>query len=147
MSEPMTPDRLEELRKGVAACKERGLVMSGVAPLEECIEEIDRLRGNTYCAYCGYEVNIDADASVISEHIKVCEKHPIRGYEAEINRLREQNKKLKFLVEVFKSTPEEEVEAALDAVDPVPLPKEQVERILHNVWKRIEESEAKDATP
>ena len=44
MSEPMTTERLEELRKGVATCKERGFVMSGVVPLEECIAEIDRLR-------------------------------------------------------------------------------------------------------
>lgn len=35
----------------------------------------------TYCAYCGHEERIDADASLISRHIATCDKHPMRRLE------------------------------------------------------------------
>lgn len=42
----------------------------------------------TYCAYCDHTERADADASRISEHIRTCEKHPMRAVEAEVARLR-----------------------------------------------------------
>ncbi len=39
--------------------------------------------GKTYCAYCGAEYPLDDDAAtLVSEHIKTCEKHPMRAVEA-----------------------------------------------------------------
>jgi hypothetical protein len=52
------------------------------AALRRAIDAEARLAA-TYCAYCGHEVRIDADASLISEHIRTCEKHPMRDVEAE----------------------------------------------------------------
>jgi hypothetical protein len=50
--------------------------------------EIERLRNHTYCAYCGEEFAIDIDTAAVSEHIATCQKHPMRGLEAEIERLK-----------------------------------------------------------
>lgn len=54
--------------------------------------ENDRLHAlmrSTYCAYCGYTVSLDEDGSVIAEHIRTCEKHPMREAEQKNDRLRE----------------------------------------------------------
>jgi hypothetical protein len=64
--------------------------------------EIERRNSKTWCAYCGFEIDIDDEASTkISEHIMSCPKHPIRIYErhsealeAENAALREQLKKM-----------------------------------------------------
>ena len=55
-------------------------------PLENELRiEIDRLRAlvdKTYCAYCGAEFLLDGTAaSMVTEHIKTCEKHPMRKVE------------------------------------------------------------------
>ena len=42
--------------------------------------ENERLRTNTYCAYCGAEFPVDGDASDVAEHIAKCDKHPITEY-------------------------------------------------------------------
>ena len=48
-------------------------------------KELDRIRvvnDKTYCAYCGADFPLDDDAaSMVSEHIKTCEKHPMRKVE------------------------------------------------------------------
>lgn len=51
-------------------------------------QENDKLNagmaGGTYCAYCGYRVELDdMAASEVSEHIRSCPKHPMREVEAE----------------------------------------------------------------
>ncbi len=49
--------------------------------------EIDRLKSMTYCAYCGIEFPLDDDAAnQVSEHIRTCDKHPLREVEAESDR-------------------------------------------------------------
>lgn len=37
----------------------------------------------TYCAYCGHRESTDVDGEVIAQHIRVCEKHPMRQLERE----------------------------------------------------------------
>ncbi len=53
--------------------------------VRDAANEIERLRllnDRTYCAFCGEEfLNDDAAASRIAEHIKTCEKHPMRAVE------------------------------------------------------------------
>lgn len=56
--------------------------------------EYDRLFGGRVltCVYCGHEYPQDTPAAgseVLTEHIKVCPKHPLRQAEATIARLRE----------------------------------------------------------
>lgn len=36
----------------------------------------------TYCAYCAFTVPVDVDGSIIAEHVRTCEKHPARQWEA-----------------------------------------------------------------
>lgn len=55
--------------------------------LEGANKKIDYLRTSTCCAYCGFESSIDLDASVVSEHIKTCKKHPMRTCEEGIKSL------------------------------------------------------------
>lgn len=43
----------------------------------------------TYCAYCGFEAAVDADASVIAQHILTCEKHPIQDVMQQRDHLQE----------------------------------------------------------
>jgi hypothetical protein len=40
-----------------------------------------------FCAYCGIKYPADSPVSVITEHIRVCEKHPLRIAEAKIAEL------------------------------------------------------------
>lgn len=52
------------------------------------IQKINNLETSTYCAYCGEKCELDDNAATrISEHIKVCEKHPIHNYKNMIERL------------------------------------------------------------
>ena len=70
-----------------------------VRDIQTLLTEIEKLKvkpKNTWCAYCGYEVDIDDDAaSKISEHIQSCPSHPMRVWERHCEALEEQNKKLK----------------------------------------------------
>ena len=52
-------------------------------------DDVERLTGFTYCAYCGAEFPIDGDAADVSNHIRTCEKHPMRQTEVERDRYRE----------------------------------------------------------
>jgi len=65
------------------------------AKLEAENAELKRLQSKTVCAYCGFEVEIDDEASsIIGEHIKTCLKHPIRVYARHCEALEEQNAEL-----------------------------------------------------
>lgn len=50
--------------------------------------EIESLKVSTYCAYCGHAEPIDGDGGRIAEHIRTCEKHPMRQVEVERDRYR-----------------------------------------------------------
>lgn len=47
----------------------------------------DLAHTGTYCAYCGYAIPDDADASLIGQHIQTCDKHPIAIYRMRIAEL------------------------------------------------------------
>lgn len=51
---------------------------------EAVINSMDIIKtGKTYCAYCGAEYPLDDNAATqVGEHIKTCEKHPMRAVEA-----------------------------------------------------------------
>ena len=65
-------------------------------PCEYTLAEVDRLRAvclQTYCAYCGEFFPADGDGrstDAVTEHIRTCDKHPMREPEAEVERLKEQ---------------------------------------------------------
>lgn len=59
-----TVDEIEQLNEEVAMLKKEN-------------EELRRKTNFTYCAYCGKEYPLDTDGSLISEHIKTCDKHPL----------------------------------------------------------------------
>ena len=46
--------------------------------IEKLKAELAARCSNTYCAYCGHTIAIDMDASLIADHISVCEKHPMQ---------------------------------------------------------------------
>ncbi len=55
---------------------------------EAIMNSMDVKEGKTYCAYCGAEYPLDDNAATqVSEHIKICKKHPMRASEAEVARL------------------------------------------------------------
>lgn len=46
--------------------------------LPKIIEELERIKSKTWCAYCGQEYPLDTvTAEQIGEHIATCEKHPL----------------------------------------------------------------------
>ena len=54
------------------------------AEMERLKEENDCLCRSTHCAYCGDEFPLDTvTPTLISEHIRTCEKHPMRKVEEE----------------------------------------------------------------
>jgi len=57
---------------------------------EALVAEVARLKGETYCAYCGERFPLDApDATTqIGAHIGTCPKHPMRAVEAERDALK-----------------------------------------------------------
>jgi len=66
------------------------------AQLAEKDKKIERLKEKTWCAYCGFEIDLDdSAASKISEHIKMCSKHPIRAYERHCEELEKENAELR----------------------------------------------------
>lgn len=60
--------------------------------------EVAAMKAKTYCAYCGKEYAIDTDATLVSEHIATCAKHPMRAVEearnAALARVREMETQL-----------------------------------------------------
>ena len=77
------------------------------AQLAEAQKEIEKKNSKTWCAYCGFEIDIDDEASTkISEHIMNCPKHPIRIYERHSEALEAENaalrERLKKVEEVYK---------------------------------------------
>ena len=59
---------------------------------------LEAWKSMTYCAYCGFESPLDVDTSLISEHIRTCEKHPIREYENQITALRSKVEELREVI-------------------------------------------------
>lgn len=62
------------------------------------VERLQRTEQTLTCVYCGKEYppgSPSHGASVLTEHIKVCEKHPMRALETEITRLRGYIQRLK----------------------------------------------------
>lgn len=43
--------------------------------------QLGKAMSSTYCAFCGFTVALDANASLISEHIATCPQHPMRDVE------------------------------------------------------------------
>ena len=51
----------------------------------ELENKVRELETNTYCAYCGEKFILDDQAaSAVSEHIRICPKHPMRQLEARV---------------------------------------------------------------
>lgn len=73
-----------------AACSVSGPCR--VAQLEGELAEMRRKYKFTYCAYCGQEFEIDAPncAGAVGQHIRTCEKHPMRRVEAERDEARQE---------------------------------------------------------
>lgn len=54
------------------------------AQVKELQEQNDCLCRKTFCAYCGEEFPLDTvTAEQVGEHIRICEKHPMRIVERE----------------------------------------------------------------
>jgi hypothetical protein len=68
-------------------CNEVDRLTSRIAELDT---EIARLKGETYCAYCGERFPLDAPDSCeqIGNHIQVCPKHPMRAVEQQLEEMR-----------------------------------------------------------
>ncbi len=49
--------------------------------------ELAQLYVSAYCAYCGHTEPIDGDGEGIAQHIRTCEKHPMRATEARVKEL------------------------------------------------------------
>lgn len=109
--------QLAEAQKEVypAYKREKALRYKAEAENAELKTEIERRNSKTWCAYCGFEIDIDDEASTkISEHIMSCPKHPIRIYERHSEALEAENAelraRLKQVEEVYQefNTPENE---------------------------------------
>ena len=73
------------------------------------------------CVYCGHEYpegTPPSGAKVLTEHIKVCEKHPMRQVELEKAKLR------KALVGLVGADTKEELEGMEIAIRSMPVPDE-----------------------
>lgn len=85
--------KVDELMRPVMAAIERHVKDREAATeiynraYEAVMNSMDVKTGKTYCAYCGAEYPLDdAAATLVSEHIKTCEKHPMRAVEAELRK-------------------------------------------------------------
>ena len=69
-------------RGEVGFCEEIATQINNAETIREENKRIIAKADKTYCAYCGAEFPLDDDAaSQVSEHIKTCEKHPMRKVE------------------------------------------------------------------
>lgn len=91
----MTDERWRECKHhhDGCACREHAWE-DRVAGLEA---EVFRLKGETYCAYCGKRFLLDAPNATehIGQHIAECPKHPMRIVEAERDAARAEVERLK----------------------------------------------------
>jgi hypothetical protein len=67
-------------------------------------EELKAYKGKTYCAYCGYAITMDDDASKVSDHILVCEKHPMQVMAAAVNKIEAERDALQKQCNEYRST-------------------------------------------
>ena len=72
------PKDLARSMEGTAAALRRAIAAEA---------ELKQLKTSTYCAYCGHTEPIDGDGERIAEHIRTCEKHPMRAVEARVKEL------------------------------------------------------------
>lgn len=62
-----------------------GKILALESQLAEAKAEIERRNTETYCAYCGKRYPLDDQAAtLVSEHIRTCEKHPMREVESQL---------------------------------------------------------------
>jgi len=88
--------RLKEEARSVISFAAKTEIETLRAQLAEKDKKIERLKEKTWCAYCGFEIDLDdSAASKISEHIKMCSKHPIRAYERHCEELEKENAELR----------------------------------------------------
>ena len=85
--------KVDELMRPVLAAIKRHVKNSDATTdiynraYEAVMNSVDVKTGKTYCAYCGAEYPLDDNAAtLVSEHIKMCEKHPMRAVEAELRK-------------------------------------------------------------
>lgn len=85
--------KVDELMRPVLAAIKRHVKNSDAVTdiynraYEAVMNSMDVKTGKTYCAYCGAEYPLDDNAAAqVSEHIKTCEKHPMRAAEARAER-------------------------------------------------------------
>lgn len=109
--------------------------------LKERVRELEAEISNpqkTYCAYCGFVVEIDDEgASKIGEHIVSCGKHPMRIPEAENKRLREVLEKITPVCDISPSCVNcGEYEAMCDTV--------KIARGVNDISELITDEEATD---
>jgi len=59
-------------------------LVRALSTIEARDRKIERLKNDTYCAYCGQKFPLDDEAATaVSEHIHKCTKHPMREVERE----------------------------------------------------------------
>lgn len=105
---PTEADLARDLRADLEAYQERAALVDEIAMHSGCTDyacychfilpaalrraiaaeaELKQLKTSTYCAYCGHTEPIDGDGERIAEHIRTCEKHPMRAVEARVKEL------------------------------------------------------------
>jgi len=71
-----------------------------IKELEEKIKEVVRGNFKQICSYCGWECPPSNGWEELQEHIKVCEKHPLRQSEARVKELEKlNNERLNLILE------------------------------------------------
>jgi DNA repair exonuclease SbcCD ATPase subunit len=86
----ITPDELD-LAAGVTELRKL---------YEELIADSRRRDTETYCAYCGIRYPLDDQAAtLVSEHIHTCEKHPMREVERQVAELRHRLEQYQTLID------------------------------------------------
>jgi hypothetical protein len=89
------------------------------------------------CIYCGHEYPQDTPAwgdQILTDHIKVCEKHPMRKLEADKNKLREA------LVRLVGSDDRQELENMKGTISLLPCSEEDKNNTINaiNVLLEVE---------
>lgn len=75
--------------------EERKELMSKLLEERKRREELEKKFGFTYCAYCGMSWAVDDKNEDLSNHIKVCEKHPMRDLESKLSSITQENEEHK----------------------------------------------------
>lgn len=87
------------------------------------------------CVYCGHEYPQETPAwgdSVLTEHIRVCEQHPMRKAEADNKRLRAA------LIGLVGSESEEGLRQMAATISALPMPEDDKEKTLNAISALLE---------